>query len=177
MLKRRNEKMRVLGIIRTTWMESYALCGSMRKLQLVVGNGVVALQQLDAAATDLRQLECALHHDLAHFYARHANDDKVELAGCMAKRLSQSVAEKPRHVPIGEPAYLRKMGVQCDNFRAYWLRRSGAPSGHIFHRFTFGQGPGRLRHNIDGISNVTSIDLSQGGKPFHLRHLILAGKF
>ncbi len=173
--------MRVLGIMSDTSLDGvdYALCRVNEKtcelLEYWDAKFDPELQgRLMAAATDrASSYEVAqLHHDLGRFYARHATPHgRVELVGLHGQTIFHNPLRKnPATFQIGEPAYLaEKLDVPIvSNFRAADLAAGGqgAPLATIFHVPIFGkEGRHVCVNNLGGISNITSIRLSERGKP------------
>lgn len=128
-----------------------------------------------AAAGEATMWEAALlHHDLGRLYARvvekgldGTRPDAVGLHGQTV--FHQPPPGRPATLQLGEPSYLAEaLGVPVvSNFRAADLAAGGqgAPLATAFHRTVFAA-PGEWVgvNNLGGISNVTALDWTRGGK-------------
>ncbi|MEW6304579.1 MAG: anhydro-N-acetylmuramic acid kinase, partial [Verrucomicrobiota bacterium] len=113
-----------------------------------------------------------LHHDLGRFYAKAAlrgpKELKPQLVGLHGQTIFHNPdPQTPATWQIGEPAYLAEaLRVPVvSNFRSGDIAAGGqgAPLATMFHVRVFGKrGEHVCVNNLGGISNVTSIDWSQG---------------
>ena len=174
----------VLGIMSGTSIDGvdYALCEigpaqiRLREVWSVKFPRPLRLRLHNAARGNARSWEVAqLHHDLGRFYAAHTLDGRSRLNPSLVGLHGQTIFHhptppSPATFQLGEPAYLAEsLRVPViSNFRVADLAAGGqgAPLATLFHLRVFGQ---RGRHvcvnNLGGISNVTSIDWSQGREP------------
>src|SRR5436190_11426274 len=170
----------VLGIMSGTSIDSvdYALCriyaDDVSLLDYWQTRFPRALQRRlhAAAAGSSTSHEIAqLHHDLGRFYALHAKAKaRPDLVGLHGQTIFHNPNKtKPATLQLGEPAWLvEKLRVPIvSNFRAADMAAGGqgAPLATLFHVAVFAKrGQHVCVNNLGGISNVTSLDWTRGGK-------------
>jgi len=178
---------RILGIMSGTSVDGvdYALCTiSEKNFHLEKFWSVDYPPKLRArihavASGSVSSYELAqLHHDLGRFYAEQARKGlkgaTLDAVGLHGQTVFHNPNKRaPATLQIGEPSYLAEVlkTSVIANFRAADMAAGGeaAPLATLFHKAVFGQrGMHVCVNNLGGISNVTSIDWSEGAAKPHI---------